>query len=286
MRGGPWTGRIVNIMDELALQYLLDDVRTGVCSPDDAVLRLRRLPFADLGFAKVDHHRLLRQGLPEAVYGQGKTAEQCSAIVGELLEDGAAGSTTGGPTAGPIEGSPVILTRADEVQAARALADYPGGIRTVTGQATGADQVRGALSTVVWRPAGPRSARTLVITAGTSDLPVARECEATLIALGLRPTLLADCGVAGVHRLLASADELAETDAVVVVAGMEGALASLVGGITPAPVVAVPTSTGYGAALEGVTALLAMHASCAAGITVVGIDNGFGAACAVARMLP
>jgi hypothetical protein len=129
-------------------------------------------------------------------------------------------------------------------------------------------------------------ARTLIITAGTSDLPVARECEATLIALGLRPTLLVDCGVAGVHRLLASADELAETDAVVVVAGMEGALASLVGGITPAPVIAVPTSTGYGAGLEGVTALLAMHASCAAGVTVVGIDNGFGAACAVARTLP
>ena len=286
MRGGPWTGRIVNIMDELALQCLLDDVRTGVCTPDDAVLRLRRLPFADLGFAKVDHHRLLRQGLPEAVYGQGKTAEQCSAIVGELLDGVAARNITGDPTGGPTGGSPVILTRADEVQAARALADHPGGVRTVTGRATGADQVRGELSTVVWRPAGPRSARTLVITAGTSDLPVARECEATLIALGLRPTLLADCGVAGVHRLLASADELAETDAVVVVAGMEGALASLVGGITPAPVVAVPTSTGYGAALEGVTALLAMHASCAAGITVVGIDNGFGAACAVARMLP
>ncbi len=113
-----------------------------------------------------------------------------------------------------------------------------------------------------------------------------RECEATLIALGLWPTLLPDCGVAGVHRLLAAADELADADAVVVVAGMEGALASIVGGITPAPVVAVPTSTGYGAALEGVTALLAMHASCAAGITVVGIDNGFGAACAVARILP
>ncbi|HEY5108530.1 MAG TPA: nickel pincer cofactor biosynthesis protein LarB [Acidimicrobiales bacterium] len=264
-------------MDELALQRLLDDVRTGVCSPDDAVLRLRRLPFADLGFAKVDHHRSLRQGLPEAVYGQGKTAEQCSVIVGELLD---------GPTGGLTGSSPVILTRADEEQAARALADHPGGTRTVTGRATGADQVRGDLSAVVWRPAGPRLARTLVITAGTSDLPVARECEATLVALGLRPTLLADCGVAGVHRLLASADELAETDAVVVVAGMEGALASLVGGITPAPVVAVPTSTGYGAALEGVTALLAMHASCAAGITVVGIDNGFGAACAVARMLP
>jgi NCAIR mutase (PurE)-related protein len=262
----------VNIMDELALQRLLDDVRSGACTPDDAMLALRRLPFADLGFAKVDHHRSLRQGLPEAVYGQGKTASQCSAIVGELLDGGS--------------GSPVILTRADEGQAGLALADHPGGIRTVTGRATGADQVRGELSTVVWRPAAARLARTLVITAGTSDLPVARECEATLVALGLRPTLLADCGVAGVHRLLASADELAETDAVVVVAGMEGALASLVGGITPAPVVAVPTSTGYGAALEGVTALLAMHASCAAGITVVGIDNGFGAACAIARMLP
>jgi NCAIR mutase (PurE)-related protein len=276
----------VNIMDELALQCLLDDVRTGVCSPDDAVLRLRRLPFADLGFAKVDHHRLLRQGLPEAIYGQGKTAAQCSAIVRELLDGVAVDGTVGGPFAGPTGGSPVILTRADEEQAARTLADHPGGSRTVTGRATGADQVRGELSTVVWRPARSRSARTLVITAGTSDLPVARECEATLIALGLRPTLLVDCGVAGVHRLLASAGELAETDAVVVVAGMEGALASLVGGITPAPVVAVPTSTGYGAALEGVTALLAMHASCAAGITVVGIDNGFGAACALARILP
>jgi len=277
-------------MDELALQRLMDDVRSGACSPDDAVHRLRRLPFADLGFAKVDHHRSLRQGLPEAVYGQGKTALQCSAIVGELLDDGAPpeGPGPGGPAGGSDAGSgaPVILTRADEGQVARALADHPGGIRTVTGRATGADQVRGDLSTVVWRPAPTRLARTLVITAGTSDLPVARECQSTLVALGLRSTLLADCGVAGVHRLLASADELAETDAVVVVAGMEGALASLVGGITPAPVVAVPTSTGYGAALEGVTALLAMHASCAAGITVVGIDNGFGAACAVARMLP
>ena len=267
-------------MDELALQRLLDDVRSGACSPDDALLRLRRLPFADLGFAKVDHHRSLRQGLPEAVYGQGKTVEQCTAIVGELLAEGPEGG------AGPGSGPPVILTRADEAQASRALADHRGGVRTVTGRATGADQVRGELSTVVWRPAAERPSRTLVVTAGTSDLPVARECQATLVALGLRTTLLPDCGVAGVHRMLASADELAETDAVVVVAGMEGALASLVGGITPAPVVDVPTSTGYGAALEGVTALLAMHASCAAGITVVGIDNGFGAACAVARMLP
>lgn len=259
-------------MDEAGVRRLLDDVRSGSCPPDEALRRLQRFPFTDLGFAKVDHHRALRQGLPEAVYGQGKTPKQCASIVSELLGDG-----TGS--------GPVILTRADATQVQIATAENHGGIRTVVG-AGGSDRSRGELSTVVWRPAELRPVRTLVVTAGTSDLPVARECEATLVALGIRPTVLADCGVAGVHRLLASADDLAEADAVVVVAGMEGALASVVGGITPAPVVAVPTSTGYGAGLEGVTALLAMHASCAAGITVVGIDNGFGAACAVARMLP
>jgi NCAIR mutase (PurE)-related protein len=269
----------VNIMDEAALQRLLAEVQSGECSPDEAVYRLRRLPFADLGFAKIDHHRELRQRLPEAVYGPGKTPEQCASIVDELLRGGFEGS--GEPAHGPV-----ILTRADADQVALVMAEHSGGDRTVTGLGSGGDRIRGELSTVVWRAAPRRAARTLVVTAGTSDLPVARECVATLSALGLVPTLLADCGVAGVHRLLASADDLAEADAVVVVAGMEGALASLVGGITPAPVVAVPTSTGYGAALEGVTALLAMHASCAAGITVVGIDNGFGAACAVSRLLP
>jgi hypothetical protein len=124
-----------------------------------------------------------------------------------------------------------------------------------------------------------------VCSAGTADQPAGDECVATLRAYGFRPDVLADCGVAGVHRILASMEALSEADVVVVIAGMEGALASLVGGLTPAPVVAVPTSAGYGAAFEGVTALLAMHASCAAGVTVVGIDNGFGAACAVARML-
>ena len=259
-------------MDESALLQLLTDVRSGACTPDEAVGRLRRLPFADLGFARVDHHRWLRQGLPEAVYAQGKTPEQCSAIVGELLGDEG--------------GGPVILTRADPQQVAVVMSDHPGGEATDTGPAVGADRQRGELSTVVWRPCAARPSRVLVITAGTSDLPVARECRATLRGLGLDPLLMADCGVAGVHRLLASVDDLADADAVVVVAGMEGALASLVGGVTPAPVVAVPTSTGYGSGLEGVTALLAMTASCAAGVTVVGIDNGFGAACAVARLLP
>ena len=245
-------------MDEAAVRRLVDDVRSGALSPDDAVSRLRRLPFADLGFAKVDHHRALRQGLPEAVYGPGKSPEQCAAIVAELLATDGDG--------------PVLLTRVDEEQAAAALERNPGAVRTGR--------------TLAWRSRLPRPGRVLVLTAGTSDLPVAEECVATLTAHGLRPLLNPDVGVAGVHRVLATVEELATADAVVVVAGMEGALASLVGGITPAPVVAVPTSTGYGAALEGVTALLAMLSSCASGLTVVGIDNGFGAACAVLRILP
>jgi NCAIR mutase (PurE)-related protein len=244
-------------MDELALRRLLDDVHTGTLTADDAVRQLRRMPFADLGYARIDHHRALRQGLPEAVYGQGKTPEQCAGITAELLAE-------------PC-GGPVILTRVNDDQAAAALQRCPGGLRTG--------------STVVWRPSPPRPETIMIVTAGTADLPVARECEATLAAFGFKPTLAADRGVAGVHRLVDLVDQLADADATVVVAGMEGALASLVGGLTGAPVVAVPTSVGYGASLEGVTALLAMMASCAAGLVVVGIDNGFGAACAVARML-
>jgi NCAIR mutase (PurE)-related protein len=249
-------------MDEPALRQLLDDVRAGVVTPDEAAARLRRLPFADLGFARVDHHRRLRQRVGEAVYAPGKTPEQCALIVRELLSE---------PDSGPV-----LLTRAEPAQVAAATEMAPDGEVTATG----------SRATVVWRSAPVRPGRVVVVTAGTADLPVADECVAVLHAYGLRPTVLADCGVAGVHRLLASVDELAEADAVVVVAGMEGALASLVGGISAAPVVAVPVSSGYGAALEGVTALLAMHASCAAGLTVVGIDNGFGAACAIARILP
>ena len=244
-------------MDEPTLRQLLADVQSGAITADDAVARLRRLPFADLGFARVDHHRGLRQGLAEAVYAPGKTPEQCASVVAELLAEDDTG--------------PVLLTRADEAQAEAAVAANPGA--TATG------------GTLVWRARAQRPSRIMVVTAGTADLPVAEECVATLTAYGFRPDLVADVGVAGVHRLVGSVDDLLDADAVVVVAGMEGALASLIGGITAAPVVAVPTSVGYGAALEGVTALLAMLASCAAGITVVGIDNGFGAACAVARVL-
>jgi pyridinium-3,5-biscarboxylic acid mononucleotide synthase len=235
---------------------MLADVRSGALHPDDAVAELRRLPFADLGFARVDHHRALRQGRPEAVYGPGKAPEHAAAIVRELLEAGA---------------SPVVLTRATGEQVEAAMAANPGG------------ELHG--TTLVWRPAAPRPERVVVCTAGTADLPVAEECVAVLEAHGVEPRRLTDAGVAGIHRLLADADALVDADAVVVVAGMEGALASVVGGLTGAPVVAVPTSVGYGAAFEGVTALLAMLSSCASGLTVVGIDNGYGAACAVLRML-
>lgn len=243
-------------MDESSLRRLLEGVRSGEVLPDEAVAELRRLPFADLGFARVDHHRALRQGWAEAVYGPGKTPDQCAAIVAELLRDG---------------DSPVVLSRATDEQARAAIARNPGGV------------LQGR--TVVWRPAAPRPEHVVVATAGTADLPVADECAAVLEAHGVEPRRLTDVGVAGVHRLLASADDLLSADVVVVVAGMEGALASIVGGLTSAPVIAVPTSVGYGASLEGVTALLAMLASCAAGVTVVGIDNGFGAAHAVLRML-
>ncbi len=243
-------------MDEADLHALLDAVRAGDVSPDDAADRIARLRYVDLGFAKVDHHRALRQGVAEAVYGPGKTPAQCASIVAELLSAGDA---------------PVLLTRAEPDQVAAALDLSPGGIAQGT--------------TVTWRPAATRPERVAVVTAGTADLTVADECAATLRAYGVEPDRITDVGVAGIHRLLDQVDTLAEVAAVVVVAGMEGALASVVGGLVAAPVIAVPTSTGYGAGLEGVTALLGMHASCAAGLTVVGIDNGFGAACAVARIL-
>lgn len=243
-------------MDEKRLRSLIKDLRDGSTTSDEAVAELKRLPFADLGFAKLDHHRPLRQSLPEAVYGPGKTVEQCNAIVGELLAHG-----TG----------PVIVTRASDAQIDLLVSAYPNATRYER--------------TIVWRSTERRAGSVAVLTAGTGDLPVANECIATLVAQGISPALTTDCGVAGVHRLLATLDTFENLDALVVVAGMEGALASVAGGITAAPVIAVPTSVGYGSSFEGITALLAMLSSCAAGVTVVGIDNGFGAACAVSRIL-
>ena len=244
-------------MDEARLRKLIDDLRSGQVTPDDAVAQLRRLPFADVGDALVDHHRSLRQGLPEAVYGPGKSPEQCVRIVDELLTHGS---------------GPVLLTRTTTDQQKAVLALHPEGVV--------------AAGSVAWRLPEPyRTQRVLVVSAGTADVPVLDEAVFTLRAHGFEPDRLTDVGVAGLHRLLAHLDRITSADAIVVVAGMEGALASVIGGLTSVPVVAVPTSVGYGAGLDGVTALLAMHASCASGITVVGIDNGFGAATAMARIL-
>ncbi|MFN0025734.1 MAG: nickel pincer cofactor biosynthesis protein LarB [Acidimicrobiales bacterium] len=245
-------------MDEASLRTLLDQVATGALAPDDAVRQLRRLPFADLGFARIDHHRQLRQGFPEAVYAPGKSPEHCRAVIAELLAHGQ---------------GPVVLSRTDEAQRAMCLASHPDG------------EIFG--HTVVWRATPPRpdAPAVAVLTAGTADLPVADECVAVLAAHGIHPRRVNDVGVAGLHRLLASLDQLEGLQAAVVVAGMEGALASVIGGLVDVPVIAVPTSVGYGAGLQGVTALLAMLSSCASGVTVVGIDNGFGAACAVVRLL-
>jgi pyridinium-3,5-biscarboxylic acid mononucleotide synthase len=211
----------------------------------------------DLGFARVDVDRQARQGVPEVVYGPGKTAGEIAAIVSALL----AGNT-----------GPVLATRVEEAVAGAVLAAVPEGAYDP------------AARLLVWRPAATGYFEVAVVTAGTSDGPVAAEAAAVARSLGLAVTVVRDVGVAGIHRLLAETGRLRAADAVIVVAGMEGALASAVGGLVAAPVIAVPTSVGYGAALEGVTALLAMLSSCAAGLTVVNIDSGFGAAMAAHRL--
>jgi NCAIR mutase (PurE)-related protein len=267
--------------DPDGLRDLLSGVRDGTVSLDAAVEHLSRLPFAEVGEALVDHHRALRQGMPEAVYGPGKSPEQCVAIVGELLRHG---------------DGPVLLTRATDAQAKAVIAAHVDGYgepRMVTTRRTAGLDAGSSdlvLKSLLWRQPEPGShpradARVLVVTAGTADTAVADEADLTLAAHGISADRLHDVGVAGLHRLLGHLDRVTSADAVIVAAGMEGALASVVGGLTAAPVVAIPTSVGYGSGLDGVTALLAMHASCASGVTVVGVDNGFGAAVAVVRML-
>ena len=251
-------------MDASDVTDLLAAVADGRVAPDAAAQTLRTLPYAELGSALIDHHRSLRQGIPEAVYAPGKSVMEITEITAELLNSG-----TG----------PVIISRADEHQ--ETAVDAVCRAANVELAPTGPTGQR----TLVARPAPKRDASVLIITAGTADGPVAEEAEAVLLALGYAPVLLRDRGVAGLHRLLMDLDVVLEAEATVVVAGMEGALASVVGGLAKGPVIAVPTSAGYGTSLEGVTALLSMLSSCAAGVTVVGIDNGFGAAMAIHRAL-
>jgi hypothetical protein len=222
---------------------------------------LRHLPFEDLGFARIDHHRALRQGQPEVVYCEGKTPEQVVAICQRLA------ATTGS----------FLGTRCAEAHAAAVRRAFPRAVWTPVAR------------TVHLLPEGRAepaadAGTILVISAGTSDLPVAEEAAVVADVFGHRVERLVDVGVAGIHRLLAHRHRLHEADVIIVVAGMEGALPSVVGGLVAVPVIAVPTSVGYGASFGGLAALLAMLNSCAAGITVVNIDNGFGAAAAASRI--
>jgi pyridinium-3,5-biscarboxylic acid mononucleotide synthase len=248
-------------MDPRLIRDMLERVRAGDLEVDQAIEALRGLPFRDLGVATVDHHRALRQGMPEVIFGEAKTTEQIAVIAREIS----------------AAGQNVLVTRVD-VAKGEALAAMLPGFRYVPLARTGRIEVAPAPK----RDAGPIA----VVTAGTSDIPVAEEAVETLRAVGLEASRLYDVGVAGLHRFLHRVDELRKATAVIVVAGMEGALPSVVGGLVAAPVIAVPTSVGYGTALSGFTALFSMLTSCASGVVVVNIDSGFGAAMAVHRMLP
>jgi NCAIR mutase (PurE)-related protein len=242
------------------LRALLADVASGALPLEEAERRLAWAPVEDLDFARVDHHRALRQGFPEVVFGQGKTPEQIAAI-GER-----------------------IAARGDGFLATRVATEAHELLRR-TLPAIEINQ----LGRTAWLPAtnpARRNARgtVLIVTAGTSDLPVAEEAAVTAAAFGNSVARLTDVGVAGIHRLLAARDTLGDASVVIVVAGMEGALPSVVGGLVAVPVIAVPTSVGYGASFGGVSALLGMLNSCASGVTVVNIDNGFGAAAAASRI--
>lgn len=247
-------------MERERLKELLAKVRDGKTDVDSACDELRHLPFADLGYAVVDHHRALRQGAPEVVFGEGKTVEQITGIVREIAS----------------KGSNVLVTRVAAEKAVELLQEFPRAKHSSLGRTLTLEQA--PIAALGRKPVALWSA-------GTSDLPVVEECAETLRLFGAKVERVHDVGVAGIHRLFARQDKLAEAGVVIVVAGMEGALPSVIGGLVSVPVIAVPTSIGYGAAFQGLTPLLCMLTSCASGITVVNIDNGFGAAFAAARIL-
>ena len=246
-------------MDPKRLELLLTRVQSGDVGVDEALRELRTLPYADLGYARVDLHRALRQGVPEVILGDGKTAEHIIGVAEQLI----------------AQGQRVLVTRlaADKAEAVRArlpMLEYVAAARIAKHRTDTPAVGEGFVA---------------VVTAGTSDIPVAEEAVETLEMCDVRVERIYDAGVAGLHRITSQVERLRKATAVIVVAGMEGALASVVGGLVAAPVVAVPTSIGYGVALGGLTAMFGMLTSCASGVTVVNIDNGFGAAMAVIRLL-
>jgi len=234
-----------------SLHKLFQQVRRGALSPDEAVVRLRHMPFEDLGFAKVDHHRALRMGMPEVIFGEGKTPRQIAQIFAQLAK----------------HGGNVLATRSTEAQYKAVKkkvrkAEYRALARAIVLHSDQKVYGKGTIE---------------VVSAGTSDIPVAEEAVVTAELMGNEVQHLYDVGVAGIHRLLANRAALSKARVVIVCAGMEGALPSVVGGLVGVPVIAVPTSVGYGAAFKGLAALLGMMNSCASNVSVVNIDNGFGA---------
>jgi NCAIR mutase (PurE)-related protein len=249
-------------MTDPRLKAIIDAVVAGTLTPADAEARLaaamRDLPFEDLGYARVDHHRVVRQGFPEVVFGQGKTPEQIAGIAERIV----------------ARGHTLLVTRANDAAFAAVSAAIP------------AAEWHAVPRCIVWRgaPPDPGHGTVLIAAAGTSDLPVAEEAALTAELMGNHVDRLFDVGVAGLHRLLHARDRVDAARVVIVVAGMEGALPSVIGGLTASPVIAVPTSVGYGASFGGLSALLGMLNSCAAGVAVVNIDNGFGAAAMASKI--
>lgn len=242
---------------EKTLKELLTAVRDGGLDVDQGLERLRDLPYMDLGHTKFDLHRPLRNGFPEVVYAEGKTPEQVADIFTRM---------------GPHTN--ILATRVSPETAVHVRSVCPGAEHNALGRTL----------TLVRREIVRRQGEIAIVTAGTSDLPVAEEAKTTCEMLGSGARIVSDVGVAGIHRLLDRLPSLREARVIIVVAGMEGALASVIGGLLPQPIVAVPTSVGYGAAFGGLSALLGMLTSCAGGVTVVNIDNGFGAACAACKI--
>lgn len=239
-------------MDQTSLRDLLEKVRAGEADIDSALARLRNLPFEDIGFAHVDHHRALRHGVPEVIFGLGKAPEHVVEIAKKLQE----------------RASNLLITRASKECAAMVLAAIPEAEHF---------PLSGCIR--VWKDKSIQGRGKIgIVCAGTSDIPVAEEARVTAELMGNEVFAIHDVGVAGIHRLMANREKLLEAKVLVVCAGMEGALPSAIGGLVSVPVIAVPTSIGYGAAFHGLAAMLGMLTSCASNVTVVNIDNGFGGA--------
>ncbi|MBQ3108869.1 MAG: nickel pincer cofactor biosynthesis protein LarB [Clostridia bacterium] len=245
-------------MDQQQALGWLEDVKSGKLSPEEALLKFRQDPFEDMGYARIDHHRGLRQGVPEVIFGQGKTPEQTAGIVSAMIARGE---------------QDILITRMpkESKEAVEKIAELTYYELPKIGIANP-------------KKDRPKKGHIAVVTGGTSDLPVAEEAAIVAEVLGNRVERVYDVGVAGLHRLLHSLPELMKARVVIAVAGMEGALASVVGGLVSCPVIAVPTSVGYGASFGGLSALLSMLNSCASGVSVVNIDNGFGAGFLASRI--